>query len=142
MAKKTPEIRRMLQKKGTEEGRDKYGEDIWIKTLNCWIELAEMRNEVDVILVGDCRFKNEAEWLSKKGALLVRLYAPDRNEIKLKEESNGCPNMYDKIKNHSSETDMDDFEIDEKRIIDNTISNSDNAKEKMTKLLNLFTNKI
>ena len=94
---KPPEIRRLLQKRGTEEGRDKYGPDIWIKSLEAWIKLCEMRQEADVILIGDCRFKNEAEWLSRNG-LLVRLNAPDRNLERLTKEAGDNKELLEEIR--------------------------------------------
>jgi hypothetical protein len=135
---KTPEIRMMLQKKGTEDGRDKFGPNIWIKTLDAWIKLAEMRNEVDVVLIGDCRFKNEADWVNENG-LLIRLTAQDRNLTRLEKESGSNKELQHLIANHISETDLDDYMFRNAQIIDNTVDNIDSVKENVLKCI-LFYN--
>jgi hypothetical protein len=108
--KKSAELRRALQIAGTEEGRDKFHDDIWITTLENWIKLRQIRGDkLDVILVTDCRFLNEAKWVEDKGGLLIRVNALDRNEEALLEESKGNREIYVSIKNHASETQLDDY---------------------------------
>ena len=70
-----PEIRRLLQKGGTEGGRDIFGQDVWVDT---W-----MRN-VDALLdeegdacVSDMRFLNEAGAVRAMGGQVWRVYRPD-----------------------------------------------------------------
>lgn len=118
--KKTPEIRKMLQIAGTEEGRDKYGEDIWINTLKNWIDLRYSRDKTRIFIITDCRFKNEARWIESQNGILIRINAPDRNKIKLSEE-----NDTGAISTHPSETDLDDYEF--KYIVDNSIKNEPNV---------------
>ena len=129
---KPPEIRRLLQKKGTEEGRDKYGPDVWIRALEAWIKLIEMKGEADVILVGDCRFKNEAKWVNQNG-LLIRINAPDRNMERLKKEAGDNYDLLQAIASHPSETDLDDYIFEHCFV--NTISNVDNISEQLRSLL-------
>ena len=125
-------IRRLLQKRGTEEGRDKYGPDIWINSLEAWIKLVEMRKEANVILISDCRFKNEADWLTKNG-LLIRLNAPDRNLERLTLEVSDNKDMLKAIAGHVSETDLDDYIF--QRSIDNSKSNVGCSKHQLLEIL-------
>ena len=53
-------------KKGTEEGRLKYGEDIWAKTLQMWIRVYKDRG-LERVIVTDLRFPNEVKWLKQQG---------------------------------------------------------------------------
>lgn len=109
---KSRELRRMLQIEGTEEGRDKYGPDIWVQTLENWIRLRKIRGEkIDAVLVTDCRFENEAKWIEHHGGLLIRVEAPSRNKAALEQEANGDPDAYDAIANHLSETALDGYEF-------------------------------
>lgn len=107
---KSPELRRLLQLEGTESGRDLYGPDIWVKTLETWIKLRKIRGDrLDVVLVTDCRFPNEAQWILDNGGLLIRTLAPQRNEFALQQESGGNPEIYANIATHRSETALDGF---------------------------------
>jgi hypothetical protein len=107
--KKTPISRKLLQHRGTEEGRNVYGENIWIDTLLTWMRLHSERSKIDYYIILDCRFKNEIFNFEKLGSKSLRILAPTRNEKKLREESNGDENVYLSIKNHPSETDLDDY---------------------------------
>jgi len=107
---KSTELRRKLQIAGTEQGRCLYGPDIWVTTLENWIRLRRLRDRnPDVVLVTDCRFPNEAKWIEDNGGLLIRVHAPSRNEVALKRESGGCNTTYTAIKEHLSETALDEY---------------------------------
>ncbi len=107
---KKPEIRKKLQIQGTEEGRDKYGEDIWINTLENWIRLRTCRGDkLDIVLITDCRFPNEAAWIERNGGLLIRTSAPDRNSIALDKEAGSDLAVRAAIETHRSETALDDY---------------------------------
>lgn len=92
-AKRHPDVRGLLQRYGTEAGRDIHGED-------CWLELAEERIDAIIegeavagVVVTDIRFADEAEWLRETypGSRLYRIRRPG---IELRS-------------NHSSETQID-----------------------------------
>jgi hypothetical protein len=107
---KSAELRKMLQIAGTEDGRDLYGPDIWINTLENWINLRQIRGDkLEVVLVTDCRFQNEAEWVEQHNGLLIRVNAPNRNQQALSQEANGCQKTYDSISQHASETALDSY---------------------------------
>lgn len=114
---KTPEIRQLLQYEGTENGRNIYGEDIWIKYLYNW-GLLHLSRGIDFILISDLRFKNEYYFLKSIGAIIFRINAPIRNEERLRKESSN-EEEYQKIKNHKSEIDLDDIEDPYISIINN-----------------------
>lgn len=69
-----PEVRRLLQKGGTEGGRDIFGQDIWIAT---WAKNvgALLEAEYDVC-VSDMRFLNEASAVREMGGEVWRVYRP------------------------------------------------------------------
>ncbi len=60
-------VREILQKVGTECGRDIFGMDIWIKRLQVDI------NAIPGIpyLVSDVRFDNEAKWILDSGGIVI-----------------------------------------------------------------------
>ena len=62
---KDNETRKQLQYMGTENGRDKYGQDIWINTLDTWMKLYHERG-IERFIITDLRFKNEYEYLKKQ----------------------------------------------------------------------------
>lgn len=103
LTNKTARIRNILQKEGTEEGRDKLGEDVWVNYLSKWIDLHQSRG-VKVVVITDVRFKNEAEFIKKRGGQVIRIEAPQRNTERLVMEHNTA-----NIKMHRSETELDDF---------------------------------
>jgi len=111
--KKNKITRELLQKEGTELGRDIFGKDIWIQYYQNWVKVLEARG-VKVITTCDIRFKNELEWFkSQKNTVLIRIHAPKRNHQRLLQESNGDENVYNILSNHISERDLDDIKDDQ-----------------------------
>lgn len=84
------EIRRLLQRLGTEAGRDVLWDSIWIDAT-----LTNM-DEGDRIVITDCRFPNEARAVREAGGQLWRI---DRWGV-------GPANQ------HPSETSLDDYDFD------------------------------
>lgn len=70
MAKKNPEVRRLLQAIGTEGGRETLDPDLWIKQVRPL--LRKGRNYV----ITDVRFLNEAEFVRNHGGIVVRVERP------------------------------------------------------------------
>ena len=127
-------LRKKLQVAGTEQGRNVYGPDIWVRTLENWIKLRQIRGDrIDVVLVTDCRFPNEAEWVIKNGGLLIRVESPERNLFALDKESEDDIEKLLSIMNHPSETSLDDFPFDYH------IYNDEDA-EIEPQLINIITN--
>ena len=108
--KKDFETRKLLQRVGTEEGRNVFGPDIWTRTLENWMDIYASRG-IERFIICDLRFKNEIQWARSIGATIIKINAPDRYHTRLMQESNGDINKYNSIKNHPSERDIDDTDI-------------------------------
>jgi len=93
---KDDETRRLLQLYGTENGRQKYNENIWIRAIDCWIDLTidriknlyKNKNICFVIMISDIRFINEAKYIIDNNGLLFKVYSPARNLTRLLQEIN------------------------------------------------------
>lgn len=71
-APKSPATRTLLQRRGTEEGRDRFGEDWWLRHLDADLYRLE-RYGVRWVVVDDVRFRNEAEHLRRAwGAAIAK----------------------------------------------------------------------
>jgi hypothetical protein len=98
MHTKPPHIRKRLQLKGTEEGREVYGEDIWVKTLDAWLTYYSNEWNKNAFVISDVRFENEADYIKSRGGILIRVVSDDRlTTSKLTEEQ----------KTHASEIALD-----------------------------------
>jgi hypothetical protein len=65
-----PEVRRLLQKFGTEAGREIHG-------ANCWVDaLFADWDDSTPLVVTDCRFDNEAQAIRDRGGVVVRIDRP------------------------------------------------------------------
>ena len=133
--KKDFETRKLLQRVGTEEGRDIFGSDIWIRTLENWMDIYASRG-IERFIICDLRFKNEVEWARNIGATIIKINAPDRYHDRLLKESNGDIEKYDIIKNHPSEKNIDNIDI-----FDFELDNSINASLNVYNDLYHFFNK-
>ena len=111
---KDVKTRKILQKLGTEEGRDKYGEDIWIKILDTWIRIYEERG-IERVIITDLRFKNEYEYLKSKKAIIIKIEAHNRQILNLNTSNK-------EILNHKSETELNELPYD--YLINNNYNNN------------------
>lgn len=103
---KTKDTRKLLQLEGTEYGRMKHGKDIWIKYFSNWVDIFKKRG-IKNIITPDVRFINEIDYIKSNGGIVIRIIAPLRNEKRLQEESGGDINIYNDLKNHISECELD-----------------------------------
>jgi hypothetical protein len=62
-----PEVRRLLQRLGTEAGRDILGEDVWVKAAA--VRVHELLKTSNVVMT-DVRFPNEADFIQGVGTLV------------------------------------------------------------------------
>jgi len=130
---KTFETRNKLQQYGTENGRDKYHQDIWIRGLDIQVETFRRRSGDNcLVIVCDIRFKNEAEYISMKGGKIIRVISEDRTNERYLKEANGDKKQYENIVNHRSETELDSYKFD--YIINNNKDNLNFTKEIYTVL--------
>lgn len=100
------ETRRLLQLAGTEQGRNKFGYDIWIRTLETWIKILNSRG-VERFIISDVRFQNEADWVKSFGGSLIKIESPIRYNQRLAKETNNNPDKINEIKAHASEVNID-----------------------------------
>jgi len=136
---KNEDIRKLLQKEGTENGRDKYGNNIWIDYVDKWTDVYSKKG-IQAFIITDCRFKNEVDYIKKNNGVIIRIEAPLRNKERIYKEKDSL-----EIQKHISEIDLDDYKFD--NIINNDyISNEENElinkniKDNIYKILNIHIN--
>jgi hypothetical protein len=86
----SPDIRPLMQRLGTEVGRDMFGENFWVDRA---MENAEFYNNV---VFSDVRYQNEADAIVEAGGIMIRVV---RDGV-------GPAN------DHSSENNMDNYPVD------------------------------
>ena len=124
---KPPEVRRMLQQMGTEEGRMKYGEDVWLDHAYTWMTLFEETWGINKFVIADIRFPNEVKFIQKHGGKVLRIDAPLRAMKS---------NLSIEARLHSSETALDLFtEFDE--VIHNDPQYADSIESQISVILNV-----
>ena len=69
---KSDTTRHWLQQRGTELGRDKYGDDIWCQHLELWM-MYFLTHGVHKFVITDVRFPNEVDWVRACGGKVIRL---------------------------------------------------------------------
>jgi len=110
---KTFETRQKLQQYGTENGRDKYHQDIWVRGLDIQIETFKRRcGENSMVIICDVRFKNEFDYIKSKDGKVVRIEATNRTGDRYLREANNNMEKIVIIKNHSSEISLDNHIFD------------------------------
>ena len=97
----SPDVRVLLQRFGTEVGREMFGQNFWVDLAMSKIQPGEK------IVFADVRYKNEAEAVSASGGVVVRV---NRDGVVAAND-------------HSSEHDLDDYNFD--LVIDNNGSLED-----------------
>lgn len=107
--------RKKLQELGTEEGRNKYGYDIWINILYSWMKILYQRGTKRFI-IPDLRFQNEVDWCKSIGGIVIKINAPQRYLKRLQQETTNDITMQTSIMNHLSEKGIDkiqnyDYEV-------------------------------
>jgi len=67
--------RDILQKFGTECARKVFYDDFWIRRFD--LEVKKLAAEgATTIIIPDCRFQNEAEWIKSMGGTLIKIIRP------------------------------------------------------------------
>lgn len=85
-----PEVRRTLQRLGTEAGRIVLGDRVWVDAAMAKIDAAD-----GPVVVTDVRFPNEADAIIAAGGILVRVVRPGHETADV----------------HASETSMDGYPV-------------------------------
>ena len=86
-----PEVRRLLQRLGTEGGRAVLGENVWVDAA-----FAKVTATDGPVVFTDVRFPNEADAIREAGGLLLRVVRPGVAPVAA----------------HASETALDGYEVD------------------------------
>lgn len=97
---KSASTRKVLQQYGTEQGRDVYGKDLWVKTMWEWLRFFSENWNTNKFVITDCRFINEVEFVQKMGGRVYRIVAPQRVE-----KSSLTP----EARKHPSECELDNY---------------------------------
>lgn len=66
--------RELAQTLGTEWGRSLVGDDVWVRRIERHIE--GLFNRPAVLIATDVRLQNEADWITTRGGMLVRVDRP------------------------------------------------------------------
>lgn len=85
-AKEFPEVRRLLQRLGTEVGRDLFGLDVWVDQLFDHVEVGQK------IVITDMRFFNEWQAVTDLSGVTVRIESEKADKP---------------VNSHSSETELE-----------------------------------
>lgn len=86
----SPDVRGLLQRMGTEVGRNMFGEDIWVNYL------MDKAVQHDRVVIADVRFTNEARAISKTLGYVWRIDRPGVGPVN----------------DHISEVELDDYPFD------------------------------
>lgn len=70
-AKKFPDVRRLLQRLGTEAGREILGDTVWID-----LAVGKAAKITGPVVVSDVRFPNEVDAIHANGGIVVRVERP------------------------------------------------------------------
>lgn len=124
---KTDATRALLQREGTEHGRNVIGQDVWIQYFDTWAYIHASRG-IHHIVCCDVRFRNEVDYIRKMRGTLIRVVAPKRNHERLMHESGGDMSVYKKLAEHVSECDLDGLRDEEFDIV----INNDETDEKVS----------
>lgn len=98
-AKGVEDVRRLLQRLGTEGGRHHLGDDVWVETL--FRSPSSGR-----VVVSDVRFPNEARAIRDRGGIVARITRPGIQAVNA----------------HASEHALDDFDFDVEVVNDGSIA--------------------
>lgn len=95
-AKENIEVRRLLQRLGTEVGREMFGENVWVNLAADKIQA--LRNEGKNVIITGIRFPNESLLIERLGGTRVLVERPGLEETALS--------------SHASETSIDKDQVD------------------------------
>jgi hypothetical protein len=107
--KKLPEVRGLLQRYGTEGGRDIHGYQCWIEVAKYLLHGGRLAHKKKIVFA-DVRFPNEADFIHERGGRVYRIERPGNDN-----------NLTDSTGNHSSEHSLDASHWDEVILNDGTV---------------------
>ncbi len=119
---KDEHTRKTMQRVGTEEGRNVYGHDIWLRYTLEWM-LVHASRGIKRIIIPDVRFHNEFDFIKDLGGTMIRINAPKRNAAALEREAAKGSGTAAQIASHQSEV-----ELDSGREFDYVLDNDEDSK--------------
>jgi dephospho-CoA kinase len=125
--------RKILQELGTELGRDKYGDDIWLKVMTNWMRVYNERG-IERFIITDVRFENEVNFIKDLNGKIIKIDAPNRNMDRLMKESKGDIIKINELAKHRSEIYIKEFK-DYDYIVDNSKENIKNVDNEIYKII-------
>jgi hypothetical protein len=87
-----PEVRKLLQRMGTEVGRDMFGDSFWVD------QAFKRIPEGSIVVFSDVRYQNEADAIKQNGGEVWRIERPGVNAAN----------------DHTSEHDLEKYKFDHK----------------------------
>lgn len=144
---KTSQTRFIIQNYATENGRETFRKDMWIRCVDIWINIhldslktvnQYLKTKIEpLFVIEDVRFENEYEYIKEKEGFLILVESPKRN---LERILNETENMNQNIKHtHLSEKGLEYLDFDVK--INNDPENSINVIFQIQTLIhNYFKN--
>jgi dephospho-CoA kinase len=121
-------IRELLQKVGTEAMRDTVHKDIWVNALMCDYKvqhkgttykgnsmIVDMQNkdyDFPNWVITDVRFPNEAKAVKDRDGIMIRVNRITDFQLAMEKTALGAEIAMNKIREHPSETALDDYEFD------------------------------
>lgn len=67
----SPEVRELLQRMGTEVGRNLFGQNFWVN------QAINAAKKYDKVVISDCRYVNEAKAITRLGGQVWRVSRPE-----------------------------------------------------------------
>lgn len=104
---KTVRGRLALQSQG-RAFKIQHGADAFVRYSELWIRQLRAMNDFDCVVIPDVRFPWELQWIESHGGLVIRLDAPQRNEHRLRQQTNGDKDAMAQIRANLSETALDE----------------------------------
>lgn len=99
-AKKTLEIRRLLQVMGTEVGRDTYDQDFWADLVSSQIYENLYKPDCKGYVITDVRYENEVSVIAsfRPYSFLIKILRPDTGPVNSHSSDKGLPNhLFDTV---------------------------------------------
>ena len=73
--------RRLLQTLGTDWGRSMIDPNIWVNLVNRELNERLLSESLEGVVLTDCRFNNEADWIHGNGGEVWQVIRPDAPEV-------------------------------------------------------------
>jgi len=129
---KPPHIRELLQKIGTDNGRDFYGKDMWINATYAFAQWANDVWGINKFVLPDIRFANELQFLKQTENFVIRIIADEKIRTKF--------GLKGPAAHHSSEIELDNTPFDQfDGIIYNQFDNREDVQDQLEVILTNLT---